>query len=78
MNIDATEMPDIIYLCTLNVDIINEALDVPVVKQSASVSYMNVERSPNLHHRLCILPLYPSNVNEDQSHPLLANIPCMY
>jgi len=76
MNIDATEMPDIIYLCTRNVDI-NEAQDVSVVKQSASVSHMDVERFSNLHHRLYILPLYPSNVNEDQSHPLLTNIPGM-
>jgi hypothetical protein len=70
-------MPDIIYLYTKNVDT-NETLNVSVVQQNTSASNMNVKRFPNPHHRLCILPLYPSNVNDDQSHPLLANIPCMY
>ena len=77
MNIDVAVKLDIIDLCTPNVDI-NEALDVSVVQQNALASNMNVERFPNLHHRLCILPLYPSNANDDQSHPVLANIPCMY
>jgi len=72
-----SDAPEIIDLCTPEMDN-SEVSMAPVVVLSETASDNRVvERFPNLQHRLSILPLYPTCDSKNQSHPLLTNIPCM-
>ncbi len=77
MDMVVSDSPEIIDLCTPEMDN-SEVSMTPVVILSESASdNMAVERFPNLQHRLAILPLYPPCDSKNQSHPLLTNIPRM-
>ena len=71
---DLDETTEIIDLCTPTLDNGDRSI-VAQVSQDISPFEPLFERFPNHYHRLYILPWFPISDNEDQGHPLLANVP---
>ena len=73
MDLEQTTI-EIIDLCTPTLDNGDRSI-VAQVSQDISPFEPLFERFPNHYHRLYILPWFPISDNEDQGHPLLANVP---
>ena len=72
---DLDETTEIIDLCTpptLNND--DRSIVAQLSSSDTPLSDALFERFPNHYHRLYILPWFPISDNEDQGHPLLANV----
>jgi hypothetical protein len=76
MDIEIIKTIKVVDLCTPKMDI-NDISNGSVVLQKSSPSNTMMERIPNLHHRLPILPCYPKSNTQEQIDPLLPNMPRM-
>ncbi|CAF3104581.1 unnamed protein product [Rotaria sp. Silwood2] len=74
MNIDVVKTVEIIDLCTPDLDTDHVVISPIVLRDTTDLNRI-VERFPDIHRRLPILPWFPTNNNQDQGYPLLANIP---
>ncbi|CAF3283258.1 unnamed protein product [Rotaria sp. Silwood2] len=74
MDIDVVKTVEIIDLCTPDLDTDHVVLSPIVLRDTTDLNRI-VERFPDIHRRLPILPWFPTNNNQDQGYPLLANIP---
>ena len=75
MNENTKQIPEIIDLCTPNVDMV-QVMESPVLteKQTTVASTITAVRISDRNQRLIILPLFPPNTVQDQGkYPLLAN-----